>query len=344
VKILAPFSLPHEVPELIAAGATELYCGVVPEELRHEVGDFESLNRRRGYDANLWSLEDLEHSTAVAHAQSMPVFVTLNRFFSHRQYPALLQLARDLRAAGADGLIVVDPALMLALRDEGVRFPYLAVGTGGSTFNASTVTFYRTLGATRVILSRHLTVPEIRAIAAEAPADVELEVFILHSLCPFEDGFCSFYHGHDPSPDSPGPLPPGCLPSYDPWFEGVGCRLRFQAHRVGEAGTAFGPVFAHDRADELRHGGADCGVCALPELLEAGIHSVKIVERAFPTQRKVSATQFVRRALTIAQSTPPPSRRDFQVQAQELYRQMTGHPCSGYECYYPAAVVARGSL
>lgn len=339
MDILAPFSLPEEVPLLIEAGATELYCGVVPQAMRAQVGDQECLNRRRGYDANLWNLDDLERSTELAHAQHVPVFVTLNRFYSRRQYATVLPLAHDLHAAGADGLIVIDPGLMLTLREEGPHFPRLAVGTGGSTFNAATVRMYRELGATRVILSRHLTIAEIRAIAERSPEDVELEVFILHSLCPFEDGFCSFYHGHEPAPGVGGPLPPGCLPSYDPWFEGVGCRMCFTVRDAGNPGRALdGLRFAHDRADHLRSGGADCGVCALPDLLDAGIHSVKIVERAFRTPRKLSGTRLVRGALDLAQADLPPARLEYQAAVQELYRQMTGQPCSGHECYYPAAV------
>lgn len=340
MHILAPFSLPGEVTPLIQAGATELYCGVVPREESDALGDSEALNRRRGYDANLWSFEDLETALATAHGLQVPVYVTLNRYYAPVQHAGVLRLIGELHERDVDGLIVVDPGLLLLLKARGPRFRNLAVGTGGSTFNSHTVAFYRSLGATRVILSRHLTVSEVEKIAGCSPPDVELEAFILNSLCPFEDGFCSFYHGHDPPRTAGSGLRTGCLPSYDPWFEGVGCRMVFDVVPSGDEDCTPVTGFAHDREDELRRGGADCGVCALRSFARAGIASVKIVERAFPTARKVAGTRFVRQALEVSTGQPELAVDELQARLRALYAEYTGNACSGYECYYPSAVRA----
>jgi U32 family peptidase len=336
MKVLAPFSLPQEVPLLIDAGASELYCGIVPEELSAEWGEFESLNRRRGYDANLWNFKDLRRSIEVAHERDVPVFVTLNRFYSESQHPYVVGLAEHLRQTGVDGLIVIDIGLLLSLADTGLRFPHTIVGTGGSTLNSEAISFYRELGATRVVLSRHLSLEEIVSLANATVGQIELEAFILNSLCPFEDGFCTFYHGHEPPRyDRLGPPV-----SYDPYFEGCGCRIEFayRAHGI-LGGDPIAVGFAHDRLDRLREAGVDCGACGIFDFVQAGVHSLKIVERALPTRSKVRCTQFVRQAVELAQARNA-GRDEFIKAARAAYTQLTGSKCTGYECYYPSATCA----
>ena len=343
MHVLAPFSLKSEVVPLVEAGASELYCGVVPEELSRRWGTLELLNRRRGYDANLWSFADLGEAVAAAHERHVPVFVTLNRHYSEDAYPVLQEFLARLQDVDADGVIVVDLGLLLLLRERAHRFRHVVVGTGGATLNAETVAFYGSLGATRVVLSRHLTVPEIVDIAAHNRAGLQLEAFVLNGLCPFEDGFCTFYHGHEPPRDlSGGGSPVEC--SYDPVFEGAGCRVSF-VHRPLDGAGGVSPSdqtgetfasFAHDRSDESRTAGTDCGACAILALTQASLTSVKIVERAFSTARKVRCTRFVRTVVDLAQAADPPAYPDFVTEVRRGYAELTGgRTCSGYECYYP---------
>jgi len=345
MHVLAPFSLKSEVVPLVEAGATELYCGVVPEELSQRWGTLELLNRRRGYDANLWSFADLGEAVAAAHERDVPVFVTLNRHYPENVFPLLHEMLARLREVDADGVIVVDLGLLELLREQAYGFPHVVVGTGGATLNAETVAFYGTLGATRVVLSRHLTVPEIVDIATHNHTGLELEAFVLNGLCPFEDGFCTFYHGHEPPRDFGGGA--GRRPverSYDPDFEGAGCRISFVHRPVdvaggaspsGAAGATF-ESFAHDRSDESRTGGTDCGACAILALTRASLTSVKIVERAFSTDRKVRCTRFVRNVVDLAKAADPPAYPDFVAEVRRGYAELTGgRDCSGYECYYP---------
>ncbi len=345
MHVLAPFSLKSEVVPLVAAGANELYCGVVPEELSQRWGTLELLNRRRGYDANLWSFADLREAVVAAHECGVPVFVTLNRHYPEDLYPLLHEMLARLREVDTDGVVVVDLGLLQLLREQAYGFRHVIVGTGGATLNAETVAFYGALGATRIVLSRHLTVPEIVDITAHNDAGLELEAFVLNGLCPFEDGFCTFYHGHEP----PRHLGEGVdwrpiERSYDPVFEGAGCRINFVHRRLDVAGgaepTGAGcetfASFAHDRSDESRTGGTDCGACAILALTQASLTSVKIVERAFSTDRKVRCTRFVRAVVDLAEAADPPAYAEFVAEVRRRYATFTGgRECSGYECYYP---------
>ena len=342
MQVLAPFSLKSEVIPLVDAGASELYCGVVPEELSRRWGTLELLNRRRGYDANLWSFADLKEAVCAAHSRDVPVFVTLNRYYSEDTYPFLDETLTRLRESDADGVIVADLGLLQLLRERAYGFRHVVVGTGGATLNAESVAFYGALGATRVVLSRHLTVAEIVDIATHDYCGVELEAFVLNSLCPFEDGFCSFYHGHEPPREAVCDVR-RVERSYDPFFEGAGCRISF-LHRALAAAGGIDPAatdetftsFAHDRSDESRTGGTDCGACAILALTRAELASVKIVERAFSTERKVRCTRFVRAVVDLAQVNGTSEYREFISEVRQMYKVFTGgNECSGYECYYP---------
>jgi collagenase-like PrtC family protease len=61
------------------------------------------------------------------------------------------------RLDGVRGIIVNDIALLLILREKKYSKD-IVISTGGTTFNADTVRFYKSLGAKRIILDRQLSV------------------------------------------------------------------------------------------------------------------------------------------------------------------------------------------
>ena len=200
IKILSPVSCFDEVEDVIAAGADELYCGVLLEDWRNRYTVAASLNRRQednptlGTSPHFKNFEDLEKSTKVAHSHGVPVILTLNEhYYSQGQYPHLLSYVDKAREAGVDAFIIGDSAFMVSIRERGMEVPF-HVSTAGTVFNSETAKFYQELGASRIILPRHLTMEEIASIASEVP-DIELEAFILNSRCGNIDGLCTFQHG-----------------------------------------------------------------------------------------------------------------------------------------------------
>ena len=98
---------------LLANGAEELYCGLVPEEWVARYSGAIWLNRRSPAGGNLRTFSDLARVVQQAHGRSVPVFVTLNaQTYTASQLPLVLDLARRyVEEASVDGLIVSDPAL-----------------------------------------------------------------------------------------------------------------------------------------------------------------------------------------------------------------------------------------
>jgi putative protease len=95
-----------------------------------------------------------------------------------------------------DALIMADPGLIAMVRE---RWPEVDVhlSVQANTVNYAAVKFWKSLGLTRVILSRELSLDEIEEIRQQCP-DIELEVFIHGALCIAYSGRCllSGYFNH----------------------------------------------------------------------------------------------------------------------------------------------------
>jgi putative protease len=95
-----------------------------------------------------------------------------------------------------DALIMADPGLIAMVRERWPEVP-VHLSVQANTVNYAAVKFWKSLGLTRVILSRELSLDEIEEIRQQCP-DMELEVFIHGALCIAYSGRCllSGYFNH----------------------------------------------------------------------------------------------------------------------------------------------------
>ncbi|MFA5005050.1 MAG: U32 family peptidase [Candidatus Omnitrophota bacterium] len=346
MKILSAFSKKDEVLPLIDAGADELYCGIVPYAWEAKYSVFDTLNRREGYGANFSSFNDLSAAVRSAHNREVPVFITMNGLYTPGQYPLIRRIIHSIELSGADGLIIADIGLLLSLRKWGFR-GQVHMGTGGTTFNSQTALFYKQLGACRIILDRQLTVGEIKDIARRSAAKVDLEVFILNTLCSNVDGFCTFYHGLPVASSQVNALNRKNMKvrffkSYDPDYQGHGCSLNFSKEVFDLNGKKLKSV-ALKKAFLQGDIHKSCGVCALFDFNKMKIKALKIVERGAPLESKLRDTRFVRQAVDVLKKKRSLSRGDFISAMRSLYCQTYGFKaCSGFSCYYPSVFAKEG--
>lgn len=339
MRILSPISKREEVIPVIEAGADELYCGIIPSEWAVKYGAFDTLNRREGYKANFSRYEDLKNAIALSHLKKVPIFVTLNGLYSEEQYPLLRDIVIRLKEMGADGLIIADVSFLLLLREMKI-FKEIHMGTGGTTFNARSVDFYKELGVSRVILPRHLTVAEIKDISGGNKAKIDLEVFILNTLCANVDGFCTFYHGLCYHDNEIAPrinrkdLKVKFFSSLDFDYESHGCYLKYSMRVFNNKG---GKINGKVSRKQIRADGKECGACAAFDFNKMNIKSLKIVERSAPTDVKVRDTNFIRSVLNLFKKDKNLSKWGFIKKAQKQYCHVYKRDrCSGLSCYYPS--------
>lgn len=308
-EILAPVNAVAEVEPLLHAGAHWLYGGVLPVEWQDRFPSTVLLNQRTFPSAQFPSMGAFEKALRSADDHGGKIALTLNApFYMDEQLPLVLDLARWAADSGAGALIVADPGLILELGREGIGLP-LHLSTMGVAANGHAVRLYADHGVTRVILPRFLTLDQISALTAAAPA-VEFEAFVLVGKCPNIEGVCTFVHD---SPDRRWP-----------------CEWEWELDEEGDLPPGnIAAHFAGMRSSDRRDG---CGLCALPRLLAAGVGTFKVVGRGAPLERKLKLVGELSRLIGEMPSSP---EGEWTQSCLDSYRSLYGRSCSGHNCYYP---------
>jgi collagenase-like PrtC family protease len=132
------------------------------------------------------SVSDIHQLCEYAHQFAVKVYVTVNTIIYDSELETTFHLIDELADAGVDALLVQDMSLIEKL--SGSR---LAIHASTQTDNRSAdkVAWLQSLGCSRVVLARELSVSEIAAIHQAVP-DVELEVFVHGALCVSYSGLC----------------------------------------------------------------------------------------------------------------------------------------------------------
>jgi U32 family peptidase len=117
------------------------------------------------------------------------VYLAMNTLLTEKDLPEAIGLLHQAAPLSPDAIIVQDLGLLRIVRDFFPGLPIHASTQAGCASLAAAEAFAR-MGAERVILERHLRLSEIRRIAEQSPAGVE--IFVHGSLCYSFSGKCFF--------------------------------------------------------------------------------------------------------------------------------------------------------
>ncbi|MBM6993685.1 MAG: U32 family peptidase [Prevotella sp.] len=138
------------------------------------------------------SVDDIRELCTFAHQYGARVFVTVNTIVYEDELEDTQQLIVKLAEIGVDAILVQDMGVIemhrVAIENVG-HAPMLHASTQCDTRTAEKVAWLRSLGFTRAVLARELSLAEIKAIH-EAVPDMELEVFVHGALCVSYSGIC----------------------------------------------------------------------------------------------------------------------------------------------------------
>jgi len=317
MKIFTPFNSTNMVNSLINAGADELFCGVVYKRWNERFGKDVELNRRSsaGASANLTSMEELAEAIAMAHKLGKRLFLTLNHHqYTNTQLPYIKELMAELKTIGGDGIIVADLNVLEMGKEIGLK---VAVSTVLNVYNAETVKLLKDMGADRIILSRDISLEDIRRIR-EKVSDIEIEVFMLNAPCKFSDSMCLTLHNTQ-------------------W--GNFCRFLNQSdyryHRFDTKEMSFEEEhtlhlnnFYYHRFFMQRA----CGICAIWRLLQYKIDACKVVGRFEAVKKVVEDTKMIRQNIEIAKNC----KTEIEYIEKIVNPFVELDKCRwGYQCYFP---------
>jgi U32 family peptidase len=156
----------------IEAGADAVYFGLKHFTARAKVG---------------FSLEELPEAMRTLHRRGVKGYVTFNTLLFDNEIEEASRTLAAIAEAGADSIIVQDLGAVRLAREIA---PGLEIhgSTQMSVTSADGVRFAQSLGVSRVVMARELSLDEIRSIRAET--DCELEMFVHGALCVSYSGQC----------------------------------------------------------------------------------------------------------------------------------------------------------
>lgn len=138
------------------------------------------------------SVDDIRQLCQYAHRFGARVYVTVNTIIYDSELEQTHQLLSQLSDAHVDAILVQDMGIIDNYPLSIVNNPFslsLHASTQTDNRTAEKVRWLRSLGFSRVVLARELSVDEIAAIHRAVP-DVELEVFVHGALCVSYSGLC----------------------------------------------------------------------------------------------------------------------------------------------------------
>ena len=248
-ELLAPAGDPEKLEVAVAYGADAVYLGGRHLGLRAGAGNF--------------SEDELIAGVKYAHSKRVKVYVAVNVFAHNSDLELLPPWLLAIGRAGADGLIVTDPGVLVICRQTLPEIP-VHLSTQANTTNWAAVSFWTEQGIKRIILARELSLAEIEEIRRRVPG-VELEIFVHGAMCVSYSGRCllsNYFTGRDANRGD-------CAQP---------CRWNYTLAEEKRPGL-FLPIREDDRGTYILSAEDLCLLRQIPILAAAGINSFKIEGR-----------------------------------------------------------------
>jgi len=261
LELLAPAGSMEALRAAVQNGANAVYLGC---------GTF---NARQG--AKNFTPQTLTEAVKYCHIRGVAVHLTLNTLVSDKETPDLIDLIRHAALSGVDAFIVQDLGVLQLCRQIAPQVPVHG-STQMTIHSLPGVLMCAGWGMSRVVLSRELSVEEIRYICRNSP--IEIEVFAHGALCMGYSGQCYLSAAIGGRSGNRGRCAQPCRQSY-----GYG---RWENKH---------PLSLKD----------NCLVHYLQALEEMGVASVKLEGRMKRPEYVATVTRVYRQALNTGKVTKP---------------------------------------
>ena len=173
IELLAPAGDLEKLKFAYIYGADAVYIGGQNYSLRANAKNF--------------SLDDIKEATRFAHSLKKKLYVTVNIVFHDEDFEGLEDYLWRLSDLKVDAVIVSDVAVMMLIKRKNIPIE-LHVSTQASIINSGAALFYKSLGATRLVLGREASMEDIKRI--KKATGLEIECFVHGAMCTSISGRC----------------------------------------------------------------------------------------------------------------------------------------------------------
>ncbi|MBQ3515070.1 MAG: U32 family peptidase [Lachnospiraceae bacterium] len=214
--------------------------------------------------AKNFSKEDMIKGLEFAHEHGVKVYVTANIVAHNEDLKEVREYMKELKEIKPDALIISDPAIFTIAREEVPEID-IHISTQANNTNYGTYLFWHSLGATRVVSARELSLKEIKEIRRNIPDELEIESFIHGAMCISYSGRCllsNYFTGRDANRGA-------CTHP---------CRWKYAVMEESRPGEYL-PIEENERGTYIFNSKDLCMIEYIPEIIDAGIDSLKIEGR-----------------------------------------------------------------
>lgn len=226
--------------------------------------------------------EELCRAVDYAHRRGVKVYLTCNTLPRNEEIARLPAFLRESAQAGVDAFILSDIGA-LALAKQAAPQVDIHISTQAGIVNYQTARAFWEMGASRVVLARELSLQEIAEIRAKTDPRLEIEAFVHGSMCVSFSGRClisNYLTGRDANRGD-------CAQP---------CRWKYALMEESRPGQYF-PVVEQPEGTYFFNSRDLCMIEHIPELVEAGVTSLKIEGRAKSAYYVAVITNAYRHAL-----------------------------------------------
>lgn len=250
MELLAPAGGMEQLRAAVAFGADAVYLAAERFGMRARAANFR--------------MDEIPAAVAFAHEHGVKVHVTCNILMHPDDIDGLPAFFRALDAAGVDAFIIGDLGAFAVAGEVSPRVER-HVSTQASVANAAAARVWHSLGASRVVCAREMSLTDIARLRQDAPPDLEIEAFAHGAMCMAVSGRClissyltgrSGNKGHCTQP----------------------CRWSYQLEEEKRPGEFF-PIEEDDRGTFIMNAKDMNMLAHLRELARAGVDSIKIEGR-----------------------------------------------------------------
>lgn len=281
-ELLVPAGNLETLRTAVIYGADAVYIGGEAFGLRAKAKNF--------------TAEEMAAGIAFAHARGVKVYVTAN-ILAHNddleQAADYFEELKNMRPDPPDALIISDPGMFTIAREVWPEAE-IHISTQANNTNYQTYLFWWKMGAKRVVSARELSLEEIRAIRVRIPEEMEIESFVHGAMCISYSGRCllsNFLTGRDANQGA-------CTHP---------CRWNYAVMEETRQGEYY-PVYENERGTFIFNSKDLCMIEHIPELVAAGIDSLKIEGRMKTALYVATVARTYRKAL------------DDYLESEERYR------------------------
>lgn len=173
IELLAPAGSMESLISAVNNGADAVYLGGSKFSARAYASNFDN--------------DKMKEAVDYCHSYDVMVYVTMNTLLKETELKEAIKYVGYLYEIGVDALIIQDLGLVNLIKARYPRFEIHA-STQMTIHNAEGALYFKDKGFERIVVSRELSIDEIRYIAKDL--EIETEMFIHGALCVCYSGKC----------------------------------------------------------------------------------------------------------------------------------------------------------